>query len=420
MNFRAWLGYALIALGLIVLGVYYLWPRTFWSKAEVATLRSLWIGSLPPLPPDPSNQYGDDPRAAALGEELFYDTRFSSNGEVACATCHLPFKGFQDGLPQGKGVGVTNRRTMPIAGTAYSPWMFWDGRKDSQWAQALGPLESAVEHGGNRTQYAHLIAEYYRADYEAIFGPLPDLSDLTHFPDSAGPVKDLVASAAWVAMRPEGREAVTRIYANMGKAIAAYERTIMPTQTRFDRYVQAVVENNYFAMQNTLTSDEIAGLQVFIRYGNCTRCHNGPLLTDNSFHNTGVPSAVGLPEDTGRAAGAQQVLADEFNCLSPYSDAAPEECDELRFMLAEGDELMRAFKVPSLRGVAERAPYMHAGQFANLEDVLRHYSLAPTAPAGHNELEVLNLTATQIRQLIAFLKTLSPEINFYETPETVQ
>ncbi|MBI5296239.1 MAG: cytochrome-c peroxidase [Chloroflexi bacterium] len=419
MNFRAWRGYALIALGLVVLGVglYYLWPRTFWSEAEVITLRSLWIGSLPPLPPDPSNRYGDDPRAAALGEDLFYDTRFSSNGEVACVSCHLPFQGFQDALPLGKGVGTTNRRTMPIAGTAYSPWMFWDGRKDSQWAQALGPLESAVEHGGDRTQYAHLIAKYYRSDYEPIFGPLPDLSRL---PAHAGPVADTEASAAWEAMRPEDREAVTRIYANMGKAIAAYERTVMPTQTRLDRYVQAVVENDYLAMQTTLTSDEIAGLQVFIRYGNCTRCHNGPLLTDNSFHNTGVPATEGLPEDTGRAAGAQQVLADEFNCLSSYSDAVPEDCDELRFMLAEGDELMRAFKVPSLRGVAERAPYMHAGQFASLEEVIRHYNLAPAAPAGHNELEVLNLTATQIRQLIAFLKTLSPEINFYKTPGTVQ
>jgi cytochrome c peroxidase len=411
MKYRTWLLRMLIVFGLMILmaGIYVAWPRTFWTKAEIASLRTLWIGNLPPLPPDPSNQYGDDPRAAALGEDLFLDTRFSSNSKVACVTCHLPFKGFQDGLPQGKGVGVTNRRTMPIAGTAYSPWMFWDGRKDSQWAQALGPLESDVEHGGNRTQYAHLIVKYYRSDYEAIFGPLPALSDPIRFPASAGPVKDPEASAAWEAMRPEDRETVTRIYVNMGKAIAAYERTIMPTETRFDRYVEAVVKNDYFAMQTTLTSDEIAGLQIFMRYGNCTRCHNGPLLTDNSFHNTGVPDTEGLPEDTGRSNGAQLVMADEFNCLSPYSDAKPEECAELRFMLTEGDELMHAFKVPSLRGVAERAPYMHAGQFATLEEVLKHYSLAPSAQIGHNELVPLNLTSTQIRQLIAFLRSLSPD-----------
>ncbi len=65
---------------------------------------------------------------------------------------------------------------MKIFGTAYRPWFFCDGRKDSQWAQALGPLESAVEHDGKRTPYTYLIAQYYRAEYESLFGPLPDLS----------------------------------------------------------------------------------------------------------------------------------------------------------------------------------------------------------------------------------------------------
>lgn len=118
-----------------------------WSDDGLAQLRSLWIGSLQPLPVDPSNQYADDPRATKFGQNLFFDTRFSSNGEVACATCHQPDKLFQDGTPLAHGVGTTDRRTMTIIGTAYSPWLFWDGRKDSQWAQALGPMESPVEHG---------------------------------------------------------------------------------------------------------------------------------------------------------------------------------------------------------------------------------------------------------------------------------
>src|SRR5829696_9969344 len=147
--------------------------RERWSSEERETLRSLSLASLGPLAADPSNRFGDDPRAAALGERLFSDTRLSGNGTVSCATCHLPQKDFQDGTPLGHGVGTTGRRTMPIAGTAYSPWMFWDGRKDSHWAQALGPLESPVEHGGNRTRYAHLIAEFYAAEYTALFGPLP-------------------------------------------------------------------------------------------------------------------------------------------------------------------------------------------------------------------------------------------------------
>jgi cytochrome c peroxidase len=110
-----------------------------WTAEEVEILRSLWIGSLPPLPPDPSNQYADDPHAAALGQALFFDPRLSSNGQVSCSSCHIPEMMFTDGRTLAVGIGVNNRKTMTIVGTAYSPWQFWDGRADSQWAQALGP-----------------------------------------------------------------------------------------------------------------------------------------------------------------------------------------------------------------------------------------------------------------------------------------
>ncbi|MBK9782139.1 MAG: hypothetical protein IPP55_19225 [Anaerolineales bacterium] len=403
-------GFALLAV-LIIGGLSYILSRPTWTDTELTTLRTLWIGSLPPLAPDPSNQYGDDPRAAEFGKQLFFDTRFSSNGEVACATCHIPEKGFQDGLPLAQGVGTTNRRAMPIAGTAYSPWMFWDGRKDSQWAQALGPLESPVEHGGSRTQYAHLIDENYRSEYEAIFGELPDLSDRTRFPKAAGQVDDPTVRAAWEAMSPADQKTVTQIYVNMGKAIAAYERLIMPGESRFDIYVQAALENDKKTMNSTLTTEELEGLRLFIGEANCTRCHNDPLFTDNSFHNTGVSAVENLPEDTGRTQGAQKVLTDEFNCLSLYSDAEPDQCSELNFMVAEGEELERAFKVPSLRNVTSRAPYMHAGQFTTLEAVLNHYNTAPAAPTGHSELEVLNLSERQIKSIIAFLYTLNSDIS---------
>ena len=379
-----------------------------WSDEELASLRSLWIESLPPLPPDPSNKYADDPGAAAFGQKLFFDTRFSSNGQVACATCHLPEKQFQDGTPLARGVGTTDRRTMTVTGTAYSPWFFWDGRKDSQWAQALGPMENPVEHGGNRTLYAHLVAEFYAQEYSDLFGPLPDLSGL---PRNAGPVADAEAAANWAAMSPEDREAVTRIYANMGKAIAAYERLLIPGESRFDRYVEAVLNNDYDQASTIMTADEVAGLRLFIGEANCTNCHNGPLFTNNDFHNTGVPAAEGLPEDVGRAKGAAQVLADEFNCLSPYSDAQTDQCSELRFLVLDKHQQERQFKPPSLRNVSGRGPFMHAGQFASLEQVLQHYNTAPEAPAGHSELEPLNLSETQIAQIIAFLKTLDSPID---------
>lgn len=379
-----------------------------WSEDELTALRNLWIGSLPPLPADPSNKYADDPRAAAFGQKFFFDTRFSSNGKVACATCHLPEQQFQDGRPLANGVGTTNRRTMTIIGTAYSPWFFWDGRKDSQWAQALGPMESPVEHGSNRIYYAHLIDQFYRAEYEAIFGLMPEV---THLPILSGSTQSPEVIAAWEAMSLEDREAVTRIYVDMGKSIAAYERLLLPGESRFDQYVEAVLNNDYETARKTLNDDEVAGLKLFIGKANCTNCHNGPLFTNNDFHNTGVPAAKDLPEDVGRSKGAQEVLADEFNCLSVYSDAQPDQCSELNFLVIDAHQQERQFKPPSLRNVAERGPYMHAGQFATLEEVLNHYNTAPGASAGHSELEPLKLSQKQIEQIIAFLKTLDSPIN---------
>jgi cytochrome c peroxidase len=376
-----------------------------WTAEERRTLRSLSLASLPALGPDPSNRVADDPRAAELGETLFFDTRLSGNGKVACATCHLPDQDFQDGTSLAEGVGTTNRRTMPVAGTAYGAWFFWDGRADSQWAQALGPLESAVEHGGSRTQYAHVVAEHYRPAYEAVFGPLPRLDAL---PRHAGPVPDAKWRAAWERIPPERQEDISRVYANIGKALAAFERRITFAPTRFDRYVEAELSGRPHTPESTLSVEETAGLRLFIGKASCINCHNGPRFTDDHFHNTGVQlPAIPLPFDSGRAVGVRAAVAGEFNCTSRYSDAKADDCGELQFASTEGEELVRAYKTPSLRGVAERAPFMHAGQHATLSEVVSHYDRAPRAPAGHSELRPLRLSAAQRRQLEAFLRTLS-------------
>jgi cytochrome c peroxidase len=370
-----------------------------WTEAEKQLIVSLSLSKLPALPPDPSNAVADDPAAAALGAELFADTRFSGNGKVACASCHLPERQFQDDRPRGIGMGETPRRTMPIAGTAYAPFLFWDGRKDSLWSQALGPMESPVEHGGDRTQFAHLIEKYYRAPYEALFGPLPELS---HLPPHASPSGGAAVIAAWQAMSEADRDAVNRIFSNIGKSIAAFERTIMPQPTRFDRYADALAAG---AASAELSAEELLGLRLFIGKASCINCHNGPLLTDNHFHNTGVPSA-GPEPDVGRALGAREVLADPFNCLGAYSDAGQGDCAELRFMTADGHELEGAFKPPSLRGVADRAPFMNAGQIGTLSEALDHYNRAPEAPVGHSELNPLALTPAELAAIEAFLRTL--------------
>ena len=350
-----------------------------WSDADLDQIRDLWIGSLDPAPADPSNRYADDPGAAELGRRLFFDPRLSSSGDVACATCHKPDLQFQDGTPLAKGVGTTNRRTMPIAGLAYAPFLFWDGRKDSLWAQALGPLESPVEHGGNRRQYAQVVAAHYAGEYARVFGTMPDLSTA---------------------------DGVTRVFVNIGKAIAAYERRIEFTPAPFDRYADQLMATGR-APAGIIDADAVSGLKLFIGKARCIQCHNGPLFTNNEFHNTGVPAVASLPKDLGRFTGSTGVLGDEFNCRSRWSDAPAEACTELDVMPVASHEQTRAFKVPSLRNVAERAPYMHAGQLASLGAVLDHYNRAPAAPAGHSELAPMRLTTRELTQLEIFLRSLS-------------
>ena len=385
--------------------------HTQWTTPEKAMLKSLSLASLEKLQPDPSNRFGDDPRAAALGKALFSDTRLSGNGKVSCATCHVPAQDFQDGTPLAHGVGTTARRTMPVVGTAHNAWFFWDGRASSQWEQALGPLESAVEHGGTRTQYAHVVAEHYRGQYEAIFGALPSLNGLPH---RAGPVADTASREAWRRVAPSQRDEISRVYANIGKAIAAFERQLEPTPTRFDRYVGAELAGTAHDSTNSFTPDEQAGLRLFIGKANCSNCHNGALFTDQHFHNTGIPqpTAPSAP-DSGRTTGVRQAIAGEFSCTSRYSDTDPDSCEELRFAITEGAELVRAYKTPSLRNVGKHAPYMHAGQFATLDQVLAHYNSAPKAPFGHSELKALHLSPQELRQLAAFLKTLTVEVSPY-------
>ncbi|MNX79996.1 Cytochrome c551 peroxidase precursor [compost metagenome] len=383
------------------------WQPDAWTPEEKETLKSLWIGNLASPPPNPSNRYAQDSQASALGHKLFFDRRLSGNGNVSCASCHQPEKNFTDGLPLAKGIGTTSRKTMTVVGAAYSQWQFWDGRKDSLWSQALGPLENPLEHGTNRMQVVRLAASAYRDEYEALFGPLPDLADAARFPEAAGPVEDPTAKANWAQMRAEDREAVTRAFANLGKAIEAYERKLVPGASRFDTYVQALERGDREAMREALTVDEVQGLRLFVGKAQCITCHSGPLFTNNEFHNTGVPARSELSADTGRAQGALQVLADEFNARSPFSDTR-QSADQahLRFLKTGDHQNLRAFKPPSLRNVAQSAPYMHAGQFADLQQVIAHYDQAPQAPQGHSELTPLHLSAKERDQLERFLRAL--------------
>ncbi|MBV8034723.1 cytochrome c peroxidase [Roseateles sp.] len=384
-----------------------------WTSAERATLSALHIGRLAAAPADPSNVVADRPEAVALGRRLFFDARLSANGRVSCASCHAPEQGFQDGRPVGEGLATGSRRTMPVPAAAHASWFFWDGRKDSLWSQALGPLEDAAEHGANRVQLVRLLAQAYRPDYEALFGPLPPLAGL---PAAASPLGTAAEQAAWARLPEAQREAVDRAFANLGKAIAAYERTLTPGESRFDRYVAAVTGGRA-EDEAQLSPAEVRGLRLFIGKAQCVSCHAGPLFSDQHFHNTGVPPRDPRRPDPGRAPAVARVQADPFNCLGRFSDASPEGCQELRFIADADPHMQSAFKTPGLRNVAGRAPYMHAGQFATLEQVIAHYVAAPDAALGHSELarvghphaerRPIALNDAEAADLAAFLRSLS-------------
>lgn len=353
-----------------------------WSDGEIALLQSLWLENLPELPPDATNAVADDPQAAGFGRLLFFDTRLSANGAVSCATCHQPARRFTDGLPEGQAIGQSKRNTPSIVGTAYSPWLYWDGRRDSQWAQALSPLEDPEEHGSDRRSVLEVVAgdANYRSAYEDLFGDLSELS----------------------AAEETG---IDTAFANLGKAIAAFERTVLPGPARFDRYVAALLARDTQQQQELFSADEIRGLRLYIGKANCMQCHNGPLFTNNEFHNTGVLSAAGEVPDKGRAAGLNEVMRDPFNCRGNFSDDTDPRCDELDFARS-GPDLIGAVRTPSLRNLEGTEPFMHKGQLATLAAVLEHYNEAPDAMIGHNEAKPLGLSGRELRQLEAFLQTL--------------
>lgn len=361
---------------------WYHWPASprDWTDTDLEILQSLSIDSLPPLAPDASNAVADDSRAAAMGHALFFDTRLSLNGAISCATCHQPERQFTDGLPKGQAIGTSKRNTPTIVGTAYSPWLYWDGRRDSQWSQALSPLEDENEHGTNRAQVVAVVSgdPAYAASYRELFGELPDDSDA---------------------------ESVNVAFANIGKVFAAYERLLQPGPAPFDEYVAAVMAADEQRQAELFSDDEVAGLQLFMEKAQCLQCHNGPLFTNNEFHNTGVIAAAGELPDKGRAVGAREVVINEFNCRSEYAgDQAT--CAELDFMRT-GPELVGAFRTPTLRNVVHTAPYMHKGQLPDLAATLKHYNEAPDAMIGHNEAKPLKLGRGELHQLEAFLFTLS-------------
>ena len=379
-----------------------------WSARDRRVIASLQLGQAGPVPTSPSNRYANHPNARAFGQQLFFDTRLSGDGKRSCASCHQPKLYFADGQTTSQGVKPGRRNTPTIVGAAYNRWFYWDGRRDSMWSQALIPFEAADEMGASRAFVVRLLLadNDMRRAYESVFGRLPGLGFRDRLPVQAGPFGAPETQKAWHRLPIGLRQQVNRIYANLGKAIEAYERTLVPVKSRFDRFAEALSRGGSDA-DALLTAKERRGLSLFIsNRTRCLRCHNGPLFTNGGFHNIGTATGPQGQLDFGRIFGLNAVLMDEFNCAGPYSDAEASQCTALRFVpRGHQAHLEGAFKVPSLRGVSKTAPYFHDGRFQSLDEVVRFYNAAAVEADGV-ELAPLQLTDDEVNALVSFLRVL--------------
>ena len=361
-------------------------PPAAWSADQLRTLASLMVPEGPP--PSPSNRYADDPRAAALGAALFSDTRLSGAGDLACTSCHDPALDFTDGRPVAVGAARGTRNTPSVVGAAHAPFLHWDGRKDSLWSQALAPIESPTEMAGHRLEVARLVRDIYAAEFELVFGPLPDDAE------SWGTRHGGPPGRGWEALDPRQRGDVDRVFAQVGKAIAAFERGLQPAPAPFDRFVAALLAGDGSGGGHLSAAAE-RGLHAFLGSAGCVHCHNGPLFTDQAFHRT-LPGAA-----RGRAEGIELLLRDPFRSDGVHSDGVTA---DLMFLDVDAPDMEGAFKTPSLRLLARTAPYGHDGRFRDLRELLESYRQAHTQDLD----PVLATTAKDfdVDDMLAFLAAL--------------
>ncbi|CAN5818316.1 hypothetical protein BH09MYX1_BH09MYX1_11980 [soil metagenome] len=370
----------------------------WYSRDQWEMIQEITLPGAPPA--DPTNAKADDPAAAAMGKTLFNDPKLSPSGTFSCATCHVPAKRYQDGLPQSQGAWVTLRHSPSALLASHARWQFWDGRADTLWAQALGPTENEREMSSSRLFIAHEVFNRYKTSYEAIFGALPDLFDAVRFPASGKP-----GVPAYDGMTAPDKDAVTRVFVNVGKSIAAFERTLRVKPTKIDAYVAGDT--------NALAPLEKHGLHEFFVAG-CAMCHYGPRLTDDAFHNVRFPTGRDdALVDTGRIDGITSLLASDFLASGKYSDD-PTAAHGLT-LLSAIPRMLGAMKTPTLRGVATDQPFGHGGTVATLADVVKIYQTGGLAEGDLTTTGAvdpwLNKFDDPTREAIpVFLQTLEGEV----------
>ena len=332
--------------------------------------------------PDPGNRVSGNAAAIRLGRDLFFEPRLSANRRVACASCHDPAKGFQDGRITARGLVTGTRNTPGLLNVRQQRWFGWDGGHDNLWSASLRPILDAKEMGGSAARAARVLRSRTALDchYRQAFGKPPAAGD------------------------PE-------LLVNIAKAIAAWQETLISPPSPFDEFRDALTRGDTRAAAAYPAAAQ-RGLRLFLGRGQCATCHAGPLFTNGEFGDIGIPFFI-QPEgvDPGRQGGIKRLLANFYNLLGAHNDDATRNNATATRHLRPEHRNFGEFKVPSLRNLTLTAPYMHNGSLATLREVARHYSELDEDRLhadGERILKPLKLSPQEVDDLVAFLESLSP------------
>lgn len=363
----------------LVLGAQSASAEVLLTPDEIA--RTLSFGPWPPVSePDPSNRVSGDPAAIALGEAFFNDPALSVDRRFSCASCHDPTQSFATPIERAMGRQELARNSPSVMNLGGLRWYGWGGKSDNLWAASLHPITHPLEMAHTAETWRDTLAASAKAGpFEALFGPL----------DQQTPETVLV---------------------NTAKTLAAYQETLVTPRTPFDAFRDAL-EHGDLSTAATYPQSAQRGLQVFLNRGNCSFCHSGPQFSNNEFHDAGVPYFIDdTSVDGGRFEGLQILLSSPYTLDGEWSDDDRKTGAWAVKNVRQTHADFGTFRTPSLRGVANTAPYMHNGSLADLDAVVRHYNeidMERLHADGEAILAPLGLSEAEISDLVEFLETLS-------------
>lgn len=361
-----------------------------------------------------------DDRAARLGKTLFFDDRLSINGMFSCASCHIPSKAFTDGRAVAKAIGEGSRNTPSLLNISDNYWFNWDGSADSIWSQALKVIENPLEFGSHRLHIAYVVAsnEDLKTAYQEAFDDVPKFLDINRIIDRTDLNFTLGKNQneLWDQIAGEDQEKINLLFVNVGKALGSYQGFLESYNSGFDKFAASLIESRDF-LESEFSKSARRGLKLFIGKAQCVECHSGKLFSNGDFHNIGLPIIGKDKIDEGRSGGIRLVSKDIFSAAGPFNNPNNVEATRRLKFISKPENMLGAFKTPSLRNVAITAPYMHDGRFDTLEQVVDFYSKKDEIGnkqilLGEREATmdlIPKLSEQEIGDLVSFLKTLNSE-----------